>query len=209
VAIYIPDKNFLFIQVPATASTSLGNALLKLEGSMAIGDRHSSVADLIKKNEIDINTISESSIYCCVRNPFDYFVSEWFRLRTRWILELRNPNNIILNNPLKLEELISACTLEFSQWVQHILIGYYELSPSDDRCLFEHWTRGVGNVFRMEDMPTLIKSLEDRLSQPIELTRENVTEGKMHPYWYYYNQQARKIVEDLYSFTLRRYNYVF
>jgi hypothetical protein len=208
-AIYIPDKQLLFLQTPGTASTAVGNALKASRGAVILGDKHDSLESLLSKGRLNEAALAETTVCCCVRNPFDWLVSEWFRLKTRYVWELKDPNSLYATDFAKREEVIAACALDFNDWLQYIYYTLYELDKRDGRCLFEYWTTDVDMVFKVEELPRLIDFLERRLSMSIKVEKVNVTKGKERPYWCYYSESARATVERLFCVTLKKYNYWF
>lgn len=206
-AIYIPSSNFLFIQTPGTGSTSIESALLKLDGARIIGSKHDGLQEL---EPYLVGELSNAISISFVRNPFDWYVSEWWRLRTRYIWDLLDQNSIYSIDELKKKELISACVYDFDKWLDFVLIDMYERNLNEKTCIFEPWVSGVTYVEKYENIehfPALLKRL---FGIQISLPAKNVnSEKRLKPYSYFYTASSRNLIEDVWSITLEKFDYIF
>ena len=204
-AIYVPTSNLLFIQTPGTGSTSIESALLELDDAKVVGDKHDGLKELAPYFVDDLSTTTS---ICFVRNPFDRYVSEWWRLRNMFAWDLLNPNSFYSTNNLKKKELISACVYDFHKWIEFIIIDMYEQNLSPRICLFDRWASDVNYVHKYEEITTFPALLNDKFGIQIKLPRHNVG-GRTLPYWTFYTERSRAIVQDIARVTLEKYDYVF
>lgn len=203
-AIYVPSSNLLFIQTPGTGSTSIESALLHLDGARNIGSKHDGVQALAPYL---IGELSTAISICFVRNPFDWYLSEWWRLRKNFIWDLLDTSSFYSQNPMKKKELVAACSYEFDKWIEFILLDMYELHKKKRSCVFNSWTHEVQKVFKFEEMDSFVQYLSGN-NVNLDVPHHNKG-GRDNPYWCYYSARARSIVQDIASVTLHNYNYFF
>lgn len=228
-ATYCKEHNFIYFASPGTGSTSIEYALLeqletkfiKGEGyHFEYGNRHAQFLELLKYKEngtfleddilesIDFTSIKRIT---SVRNPFEYFFADWYRNRTKWLLELENPDSWVFKQPQKVKQIVKACRLEFSEWVVDQLGHIAEKGRVEH--LNRQFTEHADLFIRMEHMEEDLKQVSEILNLGIELKSLSLNRttgrGSRGEYWRYYNSAARELVGTIYRPTLEKFNYRF
>ncbi|MBB5372748.1 hypothetical protein [Acidocella aromatica] len=203
-AIYLEEKGLLFLQVPGTASSSLEDALLNQAGGRLVGQKHATLTELNLDEDASSAVQNSKSVICVVRNHFDWFYSEWYRCRTRWVYEL--DGSALTWGDAKRLEIKQACAFEFSPFLEWRLTEYDQ--SSETRSLFGHFTDSATTIFKMERLDEIQQWLEEKHQTPISLPRVNVTD-KRAPYWQAYDRKARALVEHFYGEELKKFSYLF
>ena len=93
-AIFCPDLNLLFIMVPGTGCSVVGNVLARdfggqflpaqdiMENGKVIHQRkHNTVQQIISDGLLEPQRIKQLLVVATVRNPFDHFVTYFQRLK--------------------------------------------------------------------------------------------------------------------------------
>ena len=228
-ATYCKDLNFIYFASPGTGSTSIEYAFLEqLETqfiksdsvSFDYGNRHAQYLELKKfKREglfldndilqnIDLDNVLKIT---SIRNPYDYFYADWFRNRTKWLCELEDLNSWVYQQPQKISQIVKACRMELSEWVIE------QLEPMRDKGRVEHlnaqFTDFADLYIRMEHMQEDLQNISEffELENPLVPLSLNRTDGRKERknYWNYYNREARGVIADVFSPTLKKFNYVF
>lgn len=73
------EHRYVFLAVPHTASTAIGNELCENYGGESVLAKHSWLDELLRHSDRDL---SGYFIFCAVRNPLDIVTTRFFRLRT-------------------------------------------------------------------------------------------------------------------------------
>ena len=60
-------------------------------------------------------------IVTTTRNPFDFYVAEHTRTRTRWVHELRRPDSWVHDVPDAVDRIVDAVTLDFDAWLERVI----------------------------------------------------------------------------------------
>ncbi|MDB4445908.1 sulfotransferase family 2 domain-containing protein [bacterium] len=90
--------NLLFISMPATGCSSIGDVLIDSfggehlpgksvyqSGQLALCHKHNRVGDLVKHDLISKNQVKSLRKFSTVRNPFDYYATQYERFSGEWI----------------------------------------------------------------------------------------------------------------------------
>jgi len=211
----------LFIHGRATASTAIHDAMeAHLDGEWLpkerlvsndgriLAARHSNLPTFIRHGCISPAERSRLLVFTTVRNPFDYLVSTYFKMRAIHDGSLPRPH--ALPTEARLESLAFSATHPFEQWVLRRwrkpgLLGRFR-SPL-------HWryyhTKDVDHVLRFERLQEDFSELLARIGceEPVELPKVNATSGREHDYRRYYTPKARRHVERAWHDELDRYQY--
>ena len=183
------DNKLIYIAIPKTGTTSTQSFLKKIISDNSI------VVNYNKPNNIGLNKHSSaktiSSIIenysdyhsiAVIRNPYDWYVS-WFTFRQRDGSEFSSKNmsfkEYLNKGPMK--ELLS--------WI----------CDDNDNII-------VDSIIKYED------GIEDQMKNIISKTfSKNITSKKRKhkDYKIYYNDETKKIVENLQSKTLQKFGYKF
>jgi hypothetical protein len=200
---------------PGTGSTSLLTALqeqaglrpcpaddvLDADGHQVLDAKHATVAELVAAGLVPAD--HGWTIVTSTRNPFDFYVAEWERSRTRWIRDATDPTSWVNRQPGALERIIDAVVQPFETWVVGVL--------ADDRRdgVTRHLNAGhVGEA----DVVVRLEHLADDLVVAgfgdLEVPHLNRT-PRTRPYWQYYDVDAREAVAAVHAPDLERFGYRF
>ena len=199
---------------PGTGSTALIGAFSTrrevtqvppLDGGhrvLGVDAKHGTVGELIAAGLLPAG--HGLHIVTTTRNPFDFYVAEWQRTRTRWVLELRDPDSWVHTQPGAVDRIVDAVTLEFEPWLRKAL-DVDAHPPSGRRRLNPSHVDEADVVLRME---VLEDDIRDQLGLVLEVPPTNVTE-RDRAYWRSYSPAARRLVEDAHAADLERFAYRF
>lgn len=143
-------------------------------------------------------------IVTTTRNPFDYYVAEWQRTRTRWVVELKDRRSWVHTQPGAIERIVDAVTLDFEPWLRKALDLDDGSRPVQRRVNPNH-VEEADVVLRMESLEADLSSL---LGLDLGVPRVNVTE-RDRAYWRHYTSTARTLVETAHGADLGRFDYAF
>ena len=205
-ALLLKNENILLLQIPGTASSALEQAVTALPGGVSIGPKHATVAELRAGGMLDGLERPPADIACVVRNHFDLLHAEWYRSRTRWVMELDDPQTVGGWPLQKRQEIKMCCIKDFSDYI----IWFFAQRNTEGRQfrLYANYTTQATRVFRAEDLPALTNWLSERTGQTVALPRYNMTK-KTTPYWMDYTREARDLVTRLYREELELFGYAF
>ncbi len=134
------------------------------------------------------------------RNPFDFYVAEYERTRTRWVHELRDPASWVHATPGAVDRVVDAVTLDFETWLRRA-VG---TSPGPRRVNPGHVDE-ADVVLRMEHLEA---DLRDLLGLELTVPRTNVTD-RARAWWRSYDVEGRRLVETAHAQDLERFGYAF
>lgn len=194
---------------PGTGSTSLLDALADRADPVGsdgerraagLDPKHATVTQLIGAGLMSPD--HGHTIVTTTRNPFDYWVAEWYRTRTRWLPELRRPDSWVYRVDGMIDRIVDAVELDFDQWIERALGPH----AADGRVL--HLNPGhvaeADVVLRMEDLDRTAPAVLGLDSIP----HHNKT-PKATPYWHHYSRRARTLVSTVHAPDLERFGYRF
>jgi hypothetical protein len=205
-AVIIPSIDLLVLQVPGTASTSVADALLAIDGAYSAGPKHCTRQELATSGDVNEDDLRHTQCVCFVRNPFDLIHAEWHRCRTRWVFELDNPATVGSWSEGKRLEIKMACAKDFGDYVQWLF--------ADAACagqklpLFRPYTEDADVVFKSEMMPEFEEWLRTTFSLSVKVPKVNETLGRRE-YWRDYSRTARQIISELFSEEIDKLGYSF
>ena len=195
---------------PGTGSTSLIESFrtsrtttaLPPDGSTGHGvdPKHGTVGQLVAAGLLPAG--HGLRIVTTTRNPFDFYVAEWQRSRTRWVLELRDRRSFVHTQPGAIERIVDAVTLEFEPWLHKALDVEAGSLPAPRRLHRGHLEE-ADVVLRMEALEADLSAL---VGLDLLVPRVNVTE-RDRAYWRHYSSTARRLVEVAHAEDLARFGY--
>ena len=194
---------------PGTGSTSLIAAFradrhavpLPLQDEHAgVDAKHGTVGELVAAGLLP--AAHGLRIVTTTRNPFDFYVAEWQRTRTRWVEELRDRGSWVHTRPGAIERIIDAVTLDFEPWLHKALDVAPGAAPGPRRINRSHLDE-ADVVLRME---LLEADLRELLDLDLAVPRTNVTE-RDRAYWRRYSSTGRRLVEQAHAADLERFGY--
>jgi hypothetical protein len=209
------DAGLIVTAAPGTGSTSLIAAFTtgRRATPVPVGDagptggggvdpKHATVGQLVEAGLL----ASEHGlrIVTTTRNPFDFYVAEWERTRSRWVLELRDPGSWVHTQPGAIDRIVDAVTLDFEAWLRKSLGVVGGGRPAGRRINRGHVDE-ADVVLRMESVEPDLRRL---LGLELEVPRDNVTD-RDRAYWRHYSPAARQLVALAHAADLERFGYAF
>ncbi len=170
--------------------------------------RHSNLPTLIRHGCISADERSRLIVFTTVRNPFDYLISTYFKMRA--IHEGSLPRPHALPTDARLENLAFSATHPFEQWVlrRWRRPGVLGRLRGPIQARYNH-TKDTDHVLRFERLQDDFSELMAQIGYagPLELPHINTTSGRERDYQRYYTKKARLHVEQAWSSELDRYGY--
>jgi hypothetical protein len=237
VAVISEEHGYLFILTPGTGSTATAGVLCAgaggrwlpaqdvydEAGGLVAPWKHTTIAQLrrLGPGHPDLRRLHKFST---VRNPFDYWASQWVRLRLRWpALLAGTPDPAIApaagdppggdTHEVILfpgdEALVrDAAELDFPEWLARRLRPRAERGETG--YLHPAHLRGLDGVLRFERLQEDFDAVLARLGlEPLEIPRRNVTPQRHPDYRTYYDPATRGLVEQVFAPFLRDFGYSF
>lgn len=208
-AVLDQEAGIVVTAAPGTGSTALLAALVEqrdvvqvpdpdLARSAGIDAKHGTVRQLVAAGLLEDDP--DLRVVTTTRNPFDFYVAEYERTRTRWVQELRKPESWLHHTPGALDRLVDAVTLDFDDWLT-AAIG----DPDRPRRLNAGHVSEAHVVLRME---ALEDDLRDLVGLDLAVPATNVTD-RDRAYWRHYTVSGRRLVEQSHAEDLERFGYRF
>jgi hypothetical protein len=199
----------LVTAAPGTGSTALRDALTSQRGAAEVVGRqrareagldakHATVAQLVDAGIVDAG--HGMRIVTTTRNPFDYYVAEYTRTRTRWVLELRRPDSWVHDVPEAVDRIVDAVTLDFDAWLEKV-VG----SPVRPMRINRGHVAEADVVLRMEHLES---DIGERLGLELAVPPTNVTDRE-RAYWRSYSVASRRLVATAHADDLELFGYSF
>ncbi len=189
----------------ASFTTSRETTPVPPRGADDVGDvdaKHGTVSQLVAAGLL--SPAHGLRIVTTTRNPFDYYVAEWQRTRTRWVMELADRGSWVHTQPGAIERIIDAVTLDFEPWLRKALDVDDGSRPVRRRINPKH-VEEADVVLRMESLEA---DLSELVGLDLGVPRVNVTE-RDRAYWRHYSSTARTLVEAAHVADLERFGYAF
>lgn len=194
---------------PGTGSTALLSAFSAQRDVVQVPDperaraagvdaKHGTVGQLVAAGLLDADP--DRRTVTTTRNPFDFYVAEHQRTRTRWVAELRKPDSWVHTTPGALDQIVDAVTLDFDDWLPRA-VG----DPDQPRRLNAGHVDEADVVLRMESLEA---DLRDLLGLDVQVPRTNVTD-RDRAYWRSYSVAGRRLVEQAHAHDLALFDYRF
>lgn len=80
--------------------------------------KHATVAQLREHGFIDQTAVRNATVVTTTRNPFDFYLAEWFRTRTRWANELDDEASWVHSVKGVVDAIHRAVALDFGEWIE-------------------------------------------------------------------------------------------
>jgi hypothetical protein len=233
--------NILFIMVPGTASTTVGDALIRnFAGEYFprkdILVKHITLEQIVKSGFLTKGELRNYLKFTIVRNPFDYWVTDYIRLTGPWMqAHLRDPDSFInrlgeKNNKIWRLRIQEAQDWGFEKWLRKEKgINDLQNKPIDYRIkkiikfFLGRSTSTIEPVYPMLkgiDLVLQYERIEDDLNNLLRKIR--LLDGKKriklaymkqtpekNDYRSYYSFSLRKLIERIYLKELALFGYSF
>ncbi|MCH1865766.1 hypothetical protein [Nocardioides sp. CFH 31398] len=194
---------------PGTASTALREAFLTRPGvtevpapgavrTAGVDAKHGTVTELVAAGLLPGD--HGLRVVTTTRNPFDFYVAEHERTRTRWVEELRDPDSWVHVTPGMVDRIVDAVTHDFDAWLTLVIPD-----PAVPRRINPGHVDEADVVLRMEHLET---DLRDGLGLDLAVPPTNVTD-RDRAWWTSYSPESRRLVERAHAADLERFGYRF
>lgn len=203
------DAGIVLTAAPGTASTALREAFLTRAGVEDVPSAEAARAAGVDAKHGTVGQLADAGlmpadhglrVVTTTRNPFDFYVAEYERTRTRWVHELRDPASWVHSTPGALDGIVAAVTLDFPAWLDRA-VG----DPDGTRRINRGHVEEADVVLRMEHLEDDVRRLLG-LDLPVPAT--NVTDRE-RAYWRHYTVEGRRLVERVHAADLELFGYAF
>ena len=217
----LPSLSTVVTAAPGTGSTSLLEACARdddvvdlLEGvdcvAVGLDAKHATLAGIARSGacrEVRATLGSPPAhVVTTTRDPFDFYVAEWHRTRTRWALELDDPSSWVHRVEGMHERIDRALGSDFDPWLRDELAG----GPDDgSRRLNPGHVDEATIVLRIEHVDDDLRRLHPRLAErigPIPHVNRTERDGSSRER---YTPWGRAAVERAHAADLARFGYRF
>lgn len=199
----------LVTAAPGTGSTALIEALVSQRGAsevvgrerareVGVDAKHATVRQLVDAGLVDAG--HGMRVVTTTRNPFDFYVAEHTRTRTRWVHELRRPDSWVHDVPGAVDRIVDAVTLDFDAWLERAVGTPVRPSRINRGHVVE-----ADVVLRMEHLES---DLAEHLGLELAVPPTNVTDRE-RAYWRSYSVASRRLVAEAHAEDLERFGYTF
>jgi hypothetical protein len=219
VALVVDELGLIVTAAPGTGSTSLlahfqshptARAVPEedrlLDGVVVVDAKHATVKQLEAAGMISPADRAGKRVVTTTRNPFDFWVAEWHRTRTRWLAELRRPDSWVYRQEGMIGRIVDAVEHDFDQWLE-LALGAAARAGRTMHLNAGHVAE-ADVVVRMEHMDDEVATLTGTSSAGSAVPHVNVT-VRDRPYWQWYSAASRALVEEVHAPDLVRFGYRF
>ena len=203
---------YIFIQLPKTASSSIGKELIENYDGQKILDKHAHYHDFLKTANADEQ---EYFVFSCIRNPLDAFVSEYFKIKNQHGLLPGKQMQLVMRNK-GLKGLIKGRNrlrgkINFLRNNE----GFTAYFNQYCKFTYDNWSRLEHNnfdyVIRFEnlqaDFATVLELIGLEQKRPLPMT--NKTPGKGDELSSYYVPEIQKKAKDIFGPFMDKWGYDF
>lgn len=207
------NKNFLFIHIPKTGGTSLGNALVNSEKITSFSgwgnDEYTGHLTLQDTKDIcyqQNENFEDLITFSCIRNPWSWYVSWYHFLRNH----APNDSDFILES-----KVIEKDFSEFISFIENCRDKLIFVNNGKNTKKYQEmhdWItdnndNSVQHVIKLEELSKNKKILYD-IGLPITIN-EHKRKSNHDKYWKYYNSKSEDIVRNMHHNDIKLYNYKF
>lgn len=238
-AVLCRQYGYLFIAAPGTGCTATAAALvhrcggrsfpsgdIRANGRFVASAKHVNLPQLLEYGYLTPDERKSLFVFTAVRNPFDFWPSEWLRWR-RWARHLEDPDSWVSQQPQAKQRVRLALESDFDGFLRSML-GHTRLvrlkrllrawrKPGSGswypppRHLHDTWLQGVDHALRFEHLERDLAEVLHWLGMenPPELPAVNVTRNRQGSYRGYYSRSNRRLVERVFAPDLQKFGYRF
>ncbi len=218
-ALVVDELGLIVTAAPGTGSTSLlahfqsyptARAVPTedrvLDGVVVVDAKHATVKQLAAAGMIGPADVAGKRVVTTTRNPFDFWVAEWHRTRTRWLAELRRPESWVYRQEGMLDRIVDAVEHDFDRWLE-LALGADGRAGRTMHVNAGHVAE-ADVVVRMEHMDDEVATLTGTSPARCSVPHLNIT-VRDRPYWQWYSAASRALVEQVHAPDLGRFGYRF
>ncbi len=132
--------------------------------------------------------------------------AEWFRSKTRWILELDDPRSAGNWPKEKRKQIMMSSAFEFSEFVH----SYYGTAYNNGESIsiYDNYTKHATFVGKFEDIKHTEEWLSNKLRTEFQIPTLNKTDRRVD-YWRDYDALARRMVGTIFKADIEKFGYSF
>ncbi len=210
--------------------------ILDDQGNFILHRRHHSLQAMLKHKLIAPEKAASMLKFSCIRNPFDSLASDYVKRASKYQHYLEDPNSWVHRLPGYVEDMHFCTTHSFDDWVEKHYGAIYSSSFQRSMQTLADGTQGRGNrvkkalglrtqpytmygdyttgmdvVMRFETLQADFDKVLEQAGVPFKVTIPviNKTEERTANYREYYTQKSRQIVQYIFRYELKRYDYQF
>ncbi|MBT3193114.1 MAG: sulfotransferase family 2 domain-containing protein [Verrucomicrobia bacterium] len=234
---------YMFICKPGTGSSVTSNALRKgsegvwfpeksvvdVDGNELANWKHATVPQLLNTGLIPKASLKKLFVFVTVRNPYDFWPSEWLRFQ-RWSQFLEDPDHWINRDANMQKKVRDSLEMSFDEFVSNELkrphyryinrlrraLGraVWGLQPwstiNSLRHLSIEYLLFADRFLRFENLQADLDTCLDSHNIPrVELWRGNVTENRDRDFRTYYSEASRQLVYRKFKDDFIKFGYTF
>ena len=161
--LWFADLDTIVTCAPGTGSTALGEACERV-GALHLPDasnavKHLRYAELPAANR---EQVGEAIVITGTRDPWDFYLAEWWRSRTRWAAELDDPASWVHTTPGMVDQIVETRENDFAAWMRLELAA--DVAAGLTRRVNTGHVSEAHVVIRMEAMMPDLESLHPDLA---------------------------------------------
>jgi hypothetical protein len=176
------------------------------DGVVVVDAKHATVRQLEVAGMISPTDLAGKRVVTTTRNPFDFWVAEWHRTRTRWLAELRRRESWVYRQEGMIGRIVDAVEHDFDPWLE-LALGAAARGGRTMHLNAGHVAE-ADVVVRMERMDEEVAALTGTSPADVAVPHVNVT-VRERPYWQWYSAASRALVEQVHAPDLARFGYRF
>ncbi len=220
-AVHLRQFNQVFLLAPGTGSTVVAETLVDFglgewlpKEDLRLGEnadqlvpaKHTTYEHFKRWPLLNV-PVEDCEFVTTVRNPFDFWVSEYTRHRTRWSTSLGHMDSHIYAKPDEADRVQKSTELDFGDWLEY---RWSSFGPDHQQFLHPQFTRFAERVLRFEKLEECFKEwlLDIDIGAPLILPVMNTTK-RDRDYRKYYDAKSRGLVERIFAPYLERFEYSF
>ena len=225
-AIICRGIHLLFILTPRTASTAVGEILLRDlaghylpdddilddKGFITVQRKHSTLKELLKKSLLTEAEKESLRKFTCVRNPFDSLVSLYTKKREKYRPLLADKESWVYRTPGYVKDMEYCRKHSFNSWIlRHHYRGSLRRIFGQKSSMYSEFVSGMDAVIRFENLDQELREYFQILDIDYvpQIPQINTTKGRSADYRHYYNRLSRWIVEFAVGHDLKTFGYHF
>lgn len=209
---------YLFICAPGTGSSSASKFLIESyegewipaedvvygEKQKTVSYKHSTIPQLLEIGALTQEELDGLFKFVAVRNPYQFWVSDWYRYR-RWEALLADPNSWISRNPKLVKRVEMAKTTPLREYIAALL----QPMESRPRQLNAQHMKGVDRVIKQETLEEDINAIMKELGcfNGAEMPHVNVTTSADKHYANHLDEETRDLIYRVFRPTFQKFSY--